>query len=779
MSPSVPAFPSLHQAFTTWAVPRAVLVLLAGLGCGLTGCGKPDADRGGLPQRATPAASREAPAVATVRAPLAQTPPGAPSLLMARGSNGRVRLHWDAVPGASTYDVYAASSLEMPEAAALRSGIVGTRVVVDGLANGTEVRFVVRAVNAAGRGAPSNVASATPGVAPRIPLAIRALELAQTHVLPAQGRRWTLNPRGGVAREESLHFTGGRRALVLVSIDPADVEQPMVEGWVEGARLGAVPLDPPEQLPPTEAGGPPYATDRYSAPIPAEWMRPGLQLRVTATDDAPSALQPVEVGADLPLTLRILPFYLFGADDADRPYARTAKPDAATVREMYEKWPVATLSVDTHPAQRAAWPYLVIPPTGTAPATVITQADAPAGQGLAQRRTVLDLLERLRDANGDGPLAVQYYAPLIARDAAGHYRSPGGGLGAVGGDAGTGDDAYRRIFIHEQGHAMGLPHADEAFEVGEFPYRGGSLEGSHWGYDAARREFLPPFAPAGTDESAACAMTSVSALPRVRDARERCVRQDPMQSRVDDDPAGYRFSPFSDFNVALMQRHFEGRTTRTRSGARTYEGGYVVADPSFPSGFRRWDALDRRWVNVSPATRDHALRGFNGGLPVQRNVAVFAVALTLSRAPIPGATQIYPPLRFTGNLIRSIDPTDAAQRALVRHPRATPAGAGEGRWFCSFSGCDYTLRVHYANGNLRHVLLQGAFRNADYPGGGHPTLGDFIPESADPNLAASFRTYVVNVPGDAPLERIELLDTPMAWDVGVPARATVLARWPG
>ena len=597
---------------------------------------------------------------------------------------------------------------------------------------------------------------AAPG-ARSAPLDFSGLELAQTHVLPPDGKRWTL-----AAATESLHLVGGRDTLALVGISHADAVDPVLEAWADGARLGSVSLDPPALLPPTEAGGARYASDRYSATIPGDWIRPGLQLRIRAGNHAPSSLRNVLVGADMPVTVRILPFYLFGADDGDRPYTLTAKPDAATANEMFQKWPVASLMVDTHPARRVHWPRLVIGPDGKAPARVMdSSGDRQAG--LQVLMTVLGMVDRIMEANGDSPLAVQYYAPLIQQDASGRYAHQESGLGSVAGDSGAGDDAYRGIFIHEQGHAMGLPHAGEAYDAGRYPYAWGSLDGSAWGWDGTRREFLAPFVPVGAERHRLCASDRFEGHPRALDAQNRCIKQDPMQSGAGDEAGGSRFTMFSDYNAAVMQRQMETR--------------YAVADNTFPGAYKRWSRAERRWVNVTPTTTEGAQSGFREGFAIQRNVPVHAIALTLSKTGTPGVTQIYPPLSFVGNLVRTIDPTDGPQRAVVRPHRAPYNGTGEGRRYCSESGCDYTLRVRYTSGNVRNVLLQGAFRNFDYPGGTkHPGApSDFDPDAADPTHADSFQRYVVNVPGDSPIERIELLDTPMAWDKGVPQMSVPIA----
>ena len=102
-------------------------------------------------------------------------------------------------------------------------------------------------------------------------LTFSSLELAQTHVLPENGKRWTL-----AKASESLHCVGRRRTLALVGIVQSDASGPVIEGWVGGIKLGQLALDPPNRLPPTEAGGATYTSDQHSVTLPGDWLLPGL-----------------------------------------------------------------------------------------------------------------------------------------------------------------------------------------------------------------------------------------------------------------------------------------------------------------------------------------------------------------------------------------------------------------------------------------------------------------------------------------------------------------------
>ena len=605
----------------------------------------------------------------------------------------------------------------------------------------------------------------SPSDTPMAALQMTQLELAQTHVLPPEGKQWTIrNTSAEVVSEEALHLTGGRSALAMLALSAADVVSPKLEGWRADSRLGEVSLLPPSQFPPTEADGPAYATNLYTAMIPDSWMQAGLELRAVASNYTPSARQSITVGGAYPFDLRVLPFYLFGANDSNSaPLSESGEPNAEVRAELFAKWPVSELRAKNHPAKRVDLSYLVVGPRTDGddkpqPAYVAHSADD-YKDGYAALGTVLGMIRSLRYANGESELPVMYYTPVIALDDTGKFSGTGGGVG--GGSGGTGDHYYAGVFIHEIGHAFGLPHVGGAYDDFEYPYKWGSLDGSAWGYDVNKHEMLAPFMPTTSEDYPGCEGYEFGGYPRPLDSEGRCIKQDPMQSGSGDQAEGYKFATFSDYSTAVMQRYFEGRTELDDDGKHEYDGGSLVQDSSFPSGYKRWDTIDRQWVNADTETESYGLFGFNQGLPLKRDVPVYAIVVTMSYAGTPGVTQIYPPLSFTGNISQTIDPTDADDRASL-------GSGGDYRWFCEYYGCDYTLRVTYTNGQVRHVLLQGGFRS--WFGNDEPVL-----ESAkDPLSGDSYQSWSVNVPNDGTILRIEFLDTPMAWQ-GMPLVPKVLA----
>jgi hypothetical protein len=601
----------------------------------------------------------------------------------------------------------------------------------------------VDGTNAPGSGA-NTAPNAAPNAAPTKALTA-SISFAQTHVIPAAGLSWMLG-----TNTTKLELVGGKATLALVKIAEGDAVAPVIEATGPAGSLGTVTLAAPAALPKTEASGAAFAADQWSADLPASWIVPGVSLSVKASNYAASQAVTPLVGADSRLGMTLLPFYLFGATEAQtQPRSVTQTIDAATTAELLAKWPIAAIDVKTHSAGAVALDRLAIAPRAGGSAYVVTSAEQQK-DGYAVMSSVLRLIARMREANGEGAQAVQYYAPILAiNTTTGRYADPGGGLG--GGSVGTGDYRYAGVFYHEQGHAFGLPHAGEAFTDGKFPYTGGSVTGSVWGYDAARREFLSPLIPSTASSFANCARNH-----QVNTAGA-CFKQDPMQSGSGDQAPGQKFTMLSDFNAGQIVNWFQGITTISKSGAHLLDGKLFAEGP----GYKQWDTIDRRWVMLSgDQTQENALYGVNQNLPVQQNVPVYAIAVTLSNAT-PGVSMIYSPIRFTGNLIRTFDPTSAADRTDF-----TP-GSGKYQWYCQSVGCDYTVRVTYSDGSVIHRALQGAFREWFKPTSA-PSA-----QFSDPLDGDSFRNWVINVPGTKTISRVELLSTPMVW-TGMPSNPTVV-----
>jgi hypothetical protein len=87
-------------------------------------------------------------------------------------------------------------------------------------------------------------------------------------------------------------------------------------------------------------------------------------------------------------------------------------------------------------------------------------------------------------------------------------------------------------------------------------------------------------------------------------------------------------------------------------------------------------------------------------------------------------------------------------------------------WFCKNAGCDYTLKVTFADNSTQHMVVQAGFR-----GWFDNALSAGV---QDPLSESSFKVWAVNVPAVKALKLIELLETPEVYK-GFPVNPRVVA----
>jgi hypothetical protein len=534
------------------------------------------------------------------------------------------------------------------------------------------------------------------------------VELAQTHVVPPAGR--TMKTADGNSR--TLNLLANRAALLMV--EPASAGG-LMQVEVVSSSLGSLTLNTPDKLPATDNGMPSYSTSKYSVLLPKEWIQPGVTLKITRGSEV--ATVPLTVTAGVNLQVKTVPAFFFGATRA-MAAAEKLEMDASIAADYAQEIPAA--SVQGVNLGDLSFSDFVVAPTGAAAAQAYSSfaaaKAASGGDGYVLMKQMLQVLPELRGvtANNDANLNVAYWMPMVLEDPlSGKLIGMGGGLTSVGATNADGDsDNYGGIFVHEMGHGFGMSHAGDMYNSGSYPYAGGSLSGSSWGYDAIRNQLLSPVLPALPCTSGG----------RQLDPAGRCYRQDPMQGGSGDHASGYRWSMFADYSSALIQGWMNSRIV------------YDAAASSDASRFTSWSVSQGAYVDasskVSQPQRD--MLGNQQVVTVLGNVS--KTDGTLNRLAVSSAGQ--------GNLPRTFDPASQSDWDQMKLKYTN---------YCQSTGCDYTLRATFADGTTKNVLLPKGYHQAN--------SNTANPNADDPLNGASFKRFAVNFSAAKILKRLDLYVT--------------------
>ena len=648
---------------------------------------------------------------------------------------------------------------------------------------------------------PSFPPSAPPS--PPTDAAFVSLKLAQTHVLSTfPAKVWSARNMN-----EQLHLVGRRTTLAIVEFGQATIpSNPRLR--ISNRRISGSPpvdiaLQPPSSFPPTygddstatlDDGGP-YSTTAYSAVLDAVLIEQGLSIAIPLHDGgekvysatAHTPTDRLRVGCPTRFKMVSLPFYFFGASEQTRLSDGTAltaeftgvipphKHDAFVARI-----PISNFSFVHHPARKFIHRDCIIGPTQGFHAKRFSTKDAIDGRdgdgtymdgmaGYKSMGAILDLLSIIQTLDGESGMSSMYYASFIAVDERGWYSGPGGGLG--GGHRGTGDYSFGPIYLHEIGHAFGMPHVGGAFDQGRYPYPNGGLKGSEWGYDVNNHVLLDVFQHGTMNATTGCKAANAAVVSNIteypKDSLGRCYKQDPMQGGSID--AGQPYAIFADFHAGQIQGYFEGKTAT--------DGRLFYDDAS--DTYERWDPTTGAFVPQPRTTSDLRVRVALRGVPVVKIIATVSCIELACRPIADGSvpsllttsalaytadsdtssiTSIYQVMEHVGNAVAGVDVDDPLAMARIIWDGSAPD-----RGF-SESGVDFFLSVTFADESVKRVAVAGSFRSWYNPTGPVPTNAN------DPSKGASFRLLGAALESNGKaVKSVDLLYAPLVWE-GVHAR---------
>ncbi len=436
-------------------------------------------------------------------------------------------------------------------------------------------------------------------------LTIDAVFFAQTHVLQPGAPFFKL--------------VGNKASLIKVHVlSESGAGAPSVEALLalEGETL-RLALNGPAQLPNDICIEPGKVVHRYedsfTAMIPAEWIKRGLEVTIHAGDRV-HAVKHLEIGPPLVMNMTMFDIHYFDYEDVDYP--------EGWEEEIAVRRPITELNVQR--LKRILFPELIIPPRNSHPAVLCScEEDYKTKTGESfngKQAAAMQWYDALQKAGGMRRLSAYFVS--IANVHSGGWAWDYAGMGSL-----------RRfpVLHHELGHVL---YVDDLPGERGFPYRGpmygidkggGYHAGPTWKFDP-RVGFVSPV---------------------LSDRAERGTpgewRKDPMGGggvgEEPDEPIAY----FSDYSVSKMQEYLER---------------HLAVWCEERQGYYSWNHWTGTFANLQK----------NDGVafPVERDVEVYSVMAAVS-AVTEEAHFVYEVIGpYCSGLTDTFDPAVAEDRERAR-----------------------------------------------------------------------------------------------------------------
>jgi len=549
---------------------------------------------------------------------------------------------------------------------------------------------------------------------------IQSVNFAQTHLMNPS---WPL-----------FYMAGNRPALVSVLLGgTGKAPDVKITARVNGTLVGQACLTGPAQIPALLQNDTPSITGHYTMTLPSAWVQPGLSIGVKAGNDSTSFTS-VQMNVSSPSELNLLMV------DMDVLNYNDGKIDPEVPSDWLPNFaaamPASVTRVGRFPV-RMSFDKIIFAGSADVPILACRTdladktgcSDYSAVEGMDQLAAVLRFTGALSRATGLYSFGFTYGNSK--------YLAPGGwggGKNFAGADFGG-------IFLHEMGHALGLPHWGEGSFGNQnptsdeftYPYAGvgnnGGGRGQSWNYEPNTNEFMSPL----------CKDSSNSLLGKERsDAMQRssyCLEW----RKTGAGP----WDGFGDFSALSIHEFLNGNAGE-HSGTVPYFGNNPTFHLPTRSGFPTL-TLDNNGnhVLVRGATQPQQKQDFETYdflQPQQWNTPVYTIYGTYH--PQYGiANIIYKPLSYVGTMPKLLDPTDPKVFADLKAGNSGPYS-----WYFYWEH-DVSLRFTYADGTQRVAI---------YPY--DAVSRSWVPEHNPWRFDLLY--FAINIPADKKLAKVEVFHRP-------------------
>lgn len=524
-------------------------------------------------------------------------------------------------------------------------------------------------------------------------------------------------------------FTIGHRpALLQLAVTGSGTAPDVqVEGIMNGESLGILCLKGPSTLSANIDLNVANFEDYFSVTLPKNWIKNGLTLSLTA-GGATRALSTEDLKVGPYTEMNLVMVNMDVIDYNDEPHF--APIFANFLEEMASAIPASVVRFGIFP-ETMPFPEIIVS-NNTEQLVRLGNTNEIEASGIMDDGNInavaSTFLEGLHRSTGDF-LSTVYFGNTLNLAPGGW----GGGKGFVSPD-------FTDIFIHELGHALSLPHWEEAYNISDlnddsylYPYGGDANDagsrGHAWNFIQDTYEFEDP-------------ICRDAASGKIGVERSDCMqRENPCLAKRTEGVAPW--DGFGDFSAIAIHRYLMGASAK-KVGQVNYRGAPVNYQLSYQDGFPIVSLENgQRVYKRDPLQNQMTYPEMVNRLPGQEQIEQDVYLVYGSTHPSQSLANIlYKPIKFKGTLPAIIDPTDSETFTMLQNL--------DGDTFVELFGQarDITLKLTYKDGSVMHAL--NPFQS--------------FPRTYEEEDFGTFRNDVSHfslvVPGDKVLCRVELFHRP-------------------